>query len=57
MYHTFLWSFDQLDRAQDRELQSPLRIFSVILDDQSWEDQYIVLVDCSEKEALILHLL
>lgn len=57
MLYSFIFDFDQLDRAQDRQDRGVLRIIHTLLDDRNHCDQYIVLIDCSEQEAVILSLL
>lgn len=57
MLYSFIFDFDQLDRAQDRQDQGFLRIIHTLLDDRGGEDHYVVVVDCSEQEAVILSLL
>lgn len=57
MIYSYIMDYPQLDRVQDLRDLGCLRILHVLLDDSSLEDRYIVIVDCSEQQAVMIHLL
>ena len=57
MLYAYIMDHPQLDRLQDRQDLGHLHIVHVLQDDLSLEDRYIVLLDCSEQQAVLVHLL
>ncbi len=56
--YTFLFTLEQLDRCQDMQDRSLLRIIHILLDDQNhYEDRYVTLIDCTPEQATILYML
>jgi len=62
--HTFLFTFEQLERCHDMQDGGHLRILTVLLEQREnpdsktiYEDLYVTMVDCSPQQATLLYLL
>lgn len=56
--YTLDYSLAQLDRLQDIiDSGQPIRIIHMLCEERSWEDRYIVLLDCDARVYTMLLLL
>lgn len=57
--YTLDYTLDQLERCHDRIAAGlPVRIIHILCEDRSsWEDHYIVIIDCDESTYLMLCLI
>ena len=55
--HTFVWTIEQLERALDLDAAGIVRIIHILCEDGPIWDQYVTVVDCSDPQLLLLHLL